>query len=96
MAVTAKFRVSRVSPWGKSRMEDGKLIFEPVTDDNGDVVSEVTAEVELTPDYGQGRNADWAKATPAGVIRMTITNPAALEYLAMGKPMTVTFEAEEG
>lgn len=52
------------------------------------------AEVELTPDYAQGRNAEWAKATPSGVIRMTINNPSALEQFSIGDAFTVTFEKE--
>lgn len=74
MAVTAKFKVQRVTEMGWS-------------DD--------TAEVELTPDYAQGRNADWAKATPAGVIRMTVSNPGALEQFQQGRAFTVTFDADD-
>jgi len=73
MAITAKFKVQRVTDMG---WDDG------------------TREVELTPDYAQGRNADWAKYTPSGVIRMTVNNPAALEQLQQGQAFTVTFDAE--
>lgn len=52
-------------------------------------------EVEMTPDYGQGRNAEWAAATPSGVIRLTISNPAAIEYFQKDAPITVMFEREE-
>ena len=52
-------------------------------------------EVELTPDYAQGRNAEWAQATPSGVIRLTITNQAAIAYFEDGAPYTVTLEREE-
>jgi hypothetical protein len=51
-------------------------------------------EVELTPDYAQGRNAEWAAATPAGMIRMTIKNDVAAAQFPEGAPMTVTFEPE--
>lgn len=51
-----------------------------------------TGEVELTPDYAQGRNADWAKATPSGVIRMTITVPEVFDRFAIGQAFTVKFE----
>lgn len=71
MAVTAKFKVSRLTPMGWG------------------------SEVELTPDYAQGRNAEWASATPAGMIRLTITNEAAVAQFVEGAPYTVTFEAEE-
>ncbi len=36
-------------------------------------------EVELTPDYADGRNKEWAAATPAGMIRMTIKNQVAAD-----------------
>lgn len=52
-------------------------------------------EVELTPDYGEGRNAEWAEATPAGTIRMTVRNDVAAREFTQGRPFTVTFEPEE-
>jgi hypothetical protein len=51
-------------------------------------------EVELTPDYAQGRNAEWATATPAGMIRLTITNEPAAAQFKEGQAFTVLFEAE--
>lgn len=53
------------------------------------------SEVELTPDYAQGKNADWASATPAGMIRLTITNKPAAEQFAEGKPVDVLFTFPE-
>lgn len=53
------------------------------------------AEIEFVPDYAQGRNAEWAAATPAGMIRMTVGNPAAREQFVEGAAYTVTFEKEE-
>lgn len=75
MSVTAKFKVSRVTPmqWGDPDVH----------------------EVEFTPDYAEGRNAEWAKFTPSGVIRMTCGNPAALQQFQQGKAFTVTFDADE-
>lgn len=52
-------------------------------------------EVELVPDYAQGRNADWSKYTPSGVMRLNITNPAALEQFQQGRAFTVTFDPED-
>ena len=48
------------------------------------VVSRITdmgwaTEVEMTPDYAHGRNKEWAAATPAGMIRMTIKNSVAAD-----------------
>lgn len=51
-------------------------------------------EVELTPDYAQGRNAEWAEATPAGMIRLTIKNELAAEQFTEGAAYTVTFELD--
>lgn len=52
-------------------------------------------EVELVPDYAEGRNKDWAEYTPSGLMRLQITNPAALEQFQQGRAFTVTFEAED-
>lgn len=52
-------------------------------------------EIELTPDYAEGRNAEWAEATPSGMIRMTVRNEVAAREFTEGRPFTVTFEAEE-
>jgi hypothetical protein len=49
-------------------------------------------EVELTPDYAQGKNAEWSKATPAGMIRLTITNEPAAEQFVENAPVHVLFE----
>ncbi len=89
MAVTAKFKVSRLTPMSY----EGDTTVTPEGVLQGKVS---TVEVELTPDYAQGRNAAWSAATPAGVIRLTITNPAAFSQFVVGKAYTVTFEAEEG
>jgi hypothetical protein len=60
-------------------------------------------EVELTPDYQDGRNKEWAEATPAGMIRLTIKNQVAADVFKAepneqgsqaGKQFVVTFEAE--
>lgn len=57
---------------------------------------EGTAEVELTPDYAQGKNAEWAAATPSGVIRLTIANPDALkQFTEPGQPVAVSLAPGE-
>lgn len=87
MAVTAKFKVQRLTP----------LAFEGQTrvTPEGVLEGQVTmVEVELVPDYAQGKNAEWSAATPAGVIRLTITNPAAFAQFVVGQGYTVTFEQE--
>lgn len=35
-------------------------------------------EVELAPSYKDGRNADWAKWTPSGSIKLSVSNPDAI------------------
>lgn len=52
-------------------------------------------EVELTPDYAQGKNADWASATPAGMIRLTIKNELAAEQFKQGQTVDVLFTFPE-
>lgn len=82
MAVTAKFKVARKIPLGPTfDAETGKW-------------SETAPwgwEIELTPDYAEGRNAEWAAATPSGMIRMTIKNELAAEQFGAGDAYTVTF-----
>ena len=46
-------------------------------------------EIELTPDYANGANADWATATPSGVMRMTVTNPAVFDILVEGQAVDI-------
>lgn len=36
-------------------------------------------EIEMVPDYAHGRNKEWAAATPAGMIRMTVRNTVAVD-----------------
>jgi len=52
-------------------------------------------EIELTPNYADGANAEWAEATPAGMIRLTIKNELAAEQFTEGAAYTVTFELDE-
>lgn len=79
MAVTAKFKVTRVTPFGCTPEQ-----FQHGLDTGEWPEGWYGAEVEMTPDYAQGRNKDWSAATPAGVFRMTITNPSALAELRDG------------
>lgn len=48
-------------------------------------------EVEMTPDYAQGKNAEWAAATPAGMIRLTVANDVAAEQFIEGKGYEIVF-----
>lgn len=83
--VTAKFKVSRKIPWGmwfnhKEQKWEG---------------TPSGWEVEFTPDYAEGRNAEWAAATPSGMIRMTIKNQLAADFFHEGQAITVTFSSED-
>lgn len=73
MAITARFRVSRIT--------DG-------------TAGQGTSEVELTPDYAQGSNAEWAASTPYGVIRLGVANEAAIAAFRANEhgPVHVLFE----
>lgn len=51
------------------------------------------ATVTMQPVYvtEAGENADWSKYTPSGEIKMTITNPAAIEAFELGASYFVDF-----
>lgn len=59
--------------------------------------SDQTAQVTLVPvfgTYGDGKdeeNKEWSKYTPQGEIKMTITNPAAIDAFEVGQPYFVDF-----
>lgn len=88
MTVTAKFKLSRVTPWGNARVNDDGTI-EPEAEGT------TSCELEFTPDYANGKNSEWAEATPSGVMRLTVTNWKALERFRQGASYTVTIEPEE-
>lgn len=82
--VTAKFKVARKIPMGVTYdVPTGEWSGKPWA-----------FEVELTPDYAEGRNKEWAEATPSGIIRLTIKNELAAEQFTIGASYTVTFELE--
>jgi hypothetical protein len=61
------------------------------TDPNG-----VHVEVRLAPVYGNGEdNKSWSKWTPAGELKMTITNPSAAEQFDIGKTYYLDFTPAE-
>ena len=57
---------------------------------NGAPESDQCAEIAMAPVYGEA-NKDWSKWTPQGELKMTITNPAALEAFAPGKVFLLGF-----
>lgn len=48
-------------------------------------------QITLSPDYLDGRNKEWAAATPAGLIQMTIKNELAADVFQPQQAFTVTF-----
>jgi hypothetical protein len=52
--------------------------------ENGDV------SLSFAPDYGDGRNAEWAAATPALSLSMTVKADVG-QYVEMGDEFTLTF-----
>lgn len=50
----------------------------------------------LVPDYAQGRNKDWAAATPAGTISLDIgQDTEARKHFTPGRAFTVLFEPND-
>lgn len=58
-----------------------------------DVSGELTS-LTFLPDYGQGRNAEWATATPSLSLAMNVKNAVA-EGIQVGDAFTLTFEKED-
>lgn len=48
-------------------------------------------EVEMTPDYSQGKNEEWKAASPSGVFRISIdpTKTEALTQLPLGQSIEI-------
>lgn len=60
----------------------------------GQPSSEPAATIKLAPAYGTG-NEVWSKYTPAGELRMTVTNPAAIDFFALGDAYYLDFTPVE-
>lgn len=48
-------------------------------------------QLNFYPDYNEGRNAEWAKYTPAMTVVMMV-KPEAAEGFTQGQAYTLTFE----
>lgn len=49
-------------------------------------------EIRLLPVFADdGPNKTWAKATPAGELKMTITNPPAADFFELGRSYFLDF-----
>lgn len=57
--------------------------------------TETTRVIRLTPVYSsdpESENYSWSKATPAGNLEMTVTNPAAFDQFEENGEYLLTFE----
>jgi hypothetical protein len=57
--------------------------------------SQYGTQVTLGPDYTDERNKEWAAASPAALIQLTIKNELASEVFSLQRPFLVTFTPEE-
>lgn len=78
MAVTARFKVSRITPNNVKEF-----------DDDGNPAAYEQAEIEMTPDYADGKNKEWSRWTPAGVFRLQIKEPLASEHFELGESVEI-------
>lgn len=51
--------------------------------------------LSMGPDYQDGRNAEWAAATPALSISMTVREGEAADFFEQGGKYTITFTRTE-
>jgi hypothetical protein len=93
MAVTARFKVARKVPLGVTYDPDTKQWSKQGA--TGDDVDPWGWELEMTPDYAEGKNAEWAAATPSGMIRMTIKNELAAKQFEPGDSYEIVFNKLE-
>lgn len=49
-------------------------------------------DIALKPDYSGEDNKSWSKYTPNGAIRLSVTNPDAIDALELGAQYLITFE----
>lgn len=52
-------------------------------------------EVEMTPDYAQGRNKAWKAASPAGIFRLTVANKVAAEKFREGRSVKIRMDLHD-
>lgn len=83
MTVTAKFYVSEVRPitYGVTPGRRPAPMAEPQ--------AEVTLHAVTS---GSEDNKQWNKWTPSGSLKMTVTNPAAIEQFQVGQYVMLTME----
>lgn len=50
-----------------------------------------STQITLSPDYGDTASQLWSVAQPTANIVLSVTNPQAIQELAVGSVVTVTF-----
>lgn len=73
-------------------MVTAKIVCTHKQHEYGDGPDEVVS-VAFSPDYHDGRNAEWAAATPSLSLSMTVRGDVADQF-ETGKAYTLTFQAE--
>lgn len=64
--------------------------------DYAHVSSGIYATVKLAPVYNNApENKSWSEATPCGEIKLSITNPAAVDAFSLGKNYYIDFTPAE-
>jgi hypothetical protein len=53
------------------------------------------AQLGFMVDYADGRNTEWAAATPSLSVQMTVKREIADEHFPLGRAVTLTFEPSE-
>lgn len=56
----------------------------------GDVQADDMAEIVMAPVFDDD-NKDWSKYTPQGELKMTVTNPSAIEQFDLNKKFYLDF-----
>jgi hypothetical protein len=54
-----------------------------------------SSTISFSPDYEDGRNKEWAVATPSLSLSMTVKDEVAEEHFASGDAFTLTFSKND-
>lgn len=71
-----------------------KVTAKAQVNSKGDTTPGSPVTLSFGPDYQDGRNAEWASATPSLSISMTVKGDVA-DFFEQGGKYTVTFERTE-
>ena len=68
-----------------------KMVLSTITHHTPSSDDSCNVQLTFTASYAGPDNDSWSKWTPQGEIKMTVTNPAAVEFLKIGKSYYVDF-----